>query len=894
MSMLSRVTFAVLVLSALMFPAGTMELSGITLFGADADGNQNVRGRWNSGPKDAAWDLFVHEGAAIQSDAPVAWLNDAGTNRVRIALTPGEHTFTFHFDAESPFEWYGLNLFFDDSAPGISAVVPLAQPENAALLRANAAPMTMGLPISTAPGAGRLSETNRPKHLWQYEGTGAGLRCTLTDFRVLAPEAAGGLDLVGSLGPEPSGRPDWVGQFTITVSEAHPPPPGWLLWIGAVAGIDIGKDSDMHTWRDQFGFAGANPPFTFRYGGREAGELLGDWKMTAETTSLDAARTAHTIRWNDPETGLEVRWEGVAYGDYPVVEWTVYLENKGAADTPIIEALRPLDVHLDRGGDEEYLLHHWNGTLITEEDFATKQTSLPPGETLDLRPAGGRATGGNWPYYNLEAGDEGVILAVSWAGRWYTTFTRDEDLGLDIVAGQEDCHFLLHPGEVARTPLIAMLFWEGGDWIDAQNLWRRWMVELNVPRSHGELPPLPQLNGCSSHQFAEMTKADEACQKQFIDLYLEKGLKLDYWWMDAGWYVHAAEDNWPKTGTWEVDRRPHRFPNGLRAITDHAHAKGVKSIVWFEPERVHSGTWLADEHPEWVIGGKEGGLLDLGDPDAWRWAADHFSGLIESEGIDLYRQDYNIDPLPFWRQKDTEDRVGITENKYVMGYLAYWDALVERHPGLMIDSCASGGHRNDLETMRRAIPLLRSDFLFEPVGQQGHTYGLSFWLPFHGTGYCPPNTTGWGWGAGTDAHTPYVRRSNMCPSNIGLFDFRAEVDEDLLMKLYHEWLEIGPMYIGDYYPLTPYNLDAGQWLAWQFNRPDSGDGFVQAFRRDASVFSAAQLPLRGLDPGATYRVKDYDVEGERSYTGAQLMIEGVQVTIGEKPGAVTLRYVKAK
>ena len=56
--------------------------------------------------------------------------------------------------------------------------------------------------------------------------------------------------------------------------------------------------------------------------------------------------------------------------------------------------------------------------------------------------------------------------------------------------------------------------------------------------------------------------------------------------MDAGWYVGAAEKGWPWTGTWEVDRRPHRFPNGLRAVSDHAHAKGVKTIVWFEPERV--------------------------------------------------------------------------------------------------------------------------------------------------------------------------------------------------------------------------------------------------------------------------------------------------------------------
>ena len=118
------------------------------------------------------------------------------------------------------------------------------------------------------------------------------------------------------------------------------------------------------------------------------------------------------------------------------------------------------------------------------------------------------------------------------------------------------------------------------------------MIKHNLPRPGGKQLKLPQFNACSSHQFAEMTKANEKNQIEFIDSYLDKGLKLDYWWMDAGWYVGAAENNWTWTGTWEVDRRPHRFPNGLRAISDHAHRKGVKIIVWFEPERVTPGTWL--------------------------------------------------------------------------------------------------------------------------------------------------------------------------------------------------------------------------------------------------------------------------------------------------------------
>ena len=68
------------------------------------------------------------------------------------------------------------------------------------------------------------------------------------------------------------------------------------------------------------------------------------------------------------------------------------------------------------------------------------------------------------------------------------------------------------------------------------------------------------------------------------------------------------------------------------------------------------------------------------------------------------------------------------------GYLSYWDELCRRHPKLWIDSCASGGRRNDLETMRRSVPLLRSDCFTPEEAQQGQTYGLSLWIPYHGSG----------------------------------------------------------------------------------------------------------------------------------------------------------------
>ena len=162
-------------------------------------------------------------------------------------------------------------------------------------------------------------------------------------------------------------------------------------------------------------------------------------------------------------------------------------------------------------------------------------------------------------------------------------------------------------------------------------------------------------------------------------------------------------------------------------------------MLWFEPERVAPGTWLAENHPEWILGGRQGGLLNFGNPDVSKWVTEHVDQVLVAEGIDLYRQDFNMDPLAYWRAADAKDRQGIAEIRHVTNLLAYWDELKRRHPNMLIDECASGGRRNDLEMMRRAVPMWRSDKTMEPIGQQSMTYGISMWLPYFGTG-----TVAWG------------------------------------------------------------------------------------------------------------------------------------------------------
>ena len=215
-------------------------------------------------------------------------------------------------------------------------------------------------------------------------------------------------------------------------------------------------------------------------------------------------------------------------------------------------------------------------------------TTLGPNKVEELESSDGRPCSGVWPYFNLETGNgTGVIVVVGWPGQWEAKFLRNDNTGLRITAGQKTTHFKLLPGEEVRTPLMVLQFWRGR--LDAR---AEYLAAMDgCPQHSATGRPFAKticLTPCSSHQFGEMIHANEQNQELFIQRYLDEGFHIDYWWMDAGWYVNKS--GWPNVGTWLVDSN--RFPHGLRAITDYGHSRGVKSIVWFEPERVTPGTWL--------------------------------------------------------------------------------------------------------------------------------------------------------------------------------------------------------------------------------------------------------------------------------------------------------------
>lgn len=630
-------------------------------------------------------------------------------------------------------------------------------------------------------------------------------------------------------------------------------------------------------------------PFSFRYGGQDAAGRLAAWRRELTPLPAPAGAEAFRLSWTEPQTGLAVVCEGVRFHDVPAVEWTLFLKNTGPADSALLEDVQPLDLRLTRAQDSEFNLRYQRGSSNEKADFSPLEQRLGPYAEARLACVGGRSSDGTLPFFGLDYDGAGVLFGIGWSGGWAATFVRDAEKGVHLRAGMKQTHFKLHPGEEVRTPRILLVFSDAATVAGRQNQFRKFILAHHTPQHNGQPVQLPlAANSWFIHNWGN--GVTEANQKEFIAHFVQAGLPLECYWLDAGWYDGVG--NWAfDVGNWFPKKTA--FPDGLRPVSDEAKRHGMGFVLWFEPERVYPGTWLYDHHPEWLLFPDEKtrqhrqrsvpqaeAVLDLGNRDARHWLTEHVSRMIRENGITIYRQDFNFDPWEWWQSADRADRQGITEIRYIEGLYHFWDDLLQRHPGLVIDNCASGGRRLDLETISRSVALWRSDYAFEPGGVQGHTLGVLPWLPCCSAA-C--NTT-----------DPYTFRSNLAAGICLAWDLeKPEFDGAAARQRVEEFRRLRPLFYGDFYPLTEHTLNSDVWCAYQLDRPELNQGAVLAFRRDHSPHAAGKLKLHGLKPDESYQVHDVDADTRRTLTGASLMSDGLEIQIASTPGSALFLYGRA-
>ncbi|HOZ47557.1 MAG TPA: alpha-galactosidase [Candidatus Hydrogenedentes bacterium] len=641
------------------------------------------------------------------------------------------------------------------------------------------------------------------------------------------------------------------------------------------------------------------PPFSFGYGATHSSSLLDAWAFTRSDETKEGAARRSDMTWTDPATGLECRCEVTRYLDFPAVEWVLYLKNAGDADTPILDGIQALDSGFRLPREGAARVHYANGSECRIDDFAPMVKSLGPnehdpqgawigeGNPVRLESKSGRSSCGTLPFFNVDMGDHGVIGALGWTGDWAASFWRtDEEVRLR--AGMRRTHLKLMPGEEIRSPRILLLFWEGSR-LRGHNLLRQFILVHHSPQVNGKRAEAPITYSTWGGNFADKHIAHGAW-------WHEQGLPLDYLWVDAGWFgADEAKEGanvfnsawWRYVGDWHAN--PGYFPGGLKPVGDALHEMGLGFLLWLESERVFRDTPWTREHPEWLLGPLgDNYLFNLGIPEARQMLTDFLSDLIDEGHIGCYRQDFNMDPRPYWEAADAPDRIGMAEIRHITGLYAMWDELLERHPGLLIDNCSSGGRRIDLETISRSMPLWRSDVQcwpnFGATAMQGQTHGLGLWVPLS-TGCC-------------DREDTYVFRSALGPGMVvTMYEFEKNTANHFAIPWLKERLDelraVRAYFLGDFYPLLSFSLADDAWSAWQFDRPDLGEGIVLALRRPESPFSAMTPKLEGLDPDASYEIRNADTEGVQHLTGRELASAGLRIEIADQPGSKLLFYKKA-
>lgn len=651
---------------------------------------------------------------------------------------------------------------------------------------------------------------------------------------------------------------------------------------------------DVEQWVTRYFARGGQTPFSFTYDGQPSSQFLKTWGYKVQRKPMPISGATNVVyTYTAPDGSLQVSCDVKIYRPQQAAMWTLRFTNTGHEKSKTIANVRTTDLLLQNNVEAPFTLHYTRGSNAGPDDFAPYQRVLDGTDELVLRPEGGRSSQLNFPFFNIDTGcGRGMIAAIGWTGTWKANFKPEGEGRLQFATGIDRLNTWLNVGESVRSSSVCLMFWQGEDFIDGQNQWRQFVLSCLTPRIDGKpyrYPITTSFNYGDPYPCNEYSCLDEDYALALIERYKQFNLVPKVFWLDAGWYTESARvkegKNWYNTvGNWVVDSD--RFPNGLKPISDAIHAIGSEFLVWFEPERIFKGSRWSKELPkQWLMDAGEGTesyLFNLADTAAVSWLSHYINKFMDDNGIDHYRQDYNIEPAGFWYHNDPEGREGITENHYVEGLYTYWDNILRHHPRGFIDNCAGGGRRLDLETLQRSAPLWRTDYRYgEPVGYQTHTFGLALWLPQTGTGLMQ-----------TDKFTT---RSSM--GSTVIYSWKITEPENNLLemrKLMDEIDELRPYYFEDYYPLTStqHILGDSVWLAYQLNRRSANDGIVVAFRRATAPDSTCMVRLRGLDAKRTYTLTDRDSRRSFTRTGAELA-RGLQLVLPEKRSSLVLMYTAA-
>ena len=603
-----------------------------------------------------------------------------------------------------------------------------------------------------------------------------------------------------------------------------------------------------------------NTLMSFVYDGVAYAEHIGSWDKSVEDTA-DGQKVTYK------KDGLTV-WTEISWNEeLAAYEWCSYFKNEGSADTKIVSDVLALDSVLEIA---DPTLTTAEGTSNSELDFQPYSVDLTKEPEFSVKTSNGTPTAEAFPYFDISNGEHGVIGAIGWTGNWKMNVTNNEGK-VRLQAGMTETKFYVCPQEQLRTPMMVLQFFTG-DQDAGHNAWRRLMYAEYTPIDNETGKPMTHLpttinawGGLSEQSMLNLIRQAQV-----------SGFDYDLLWIDAGWYgnrTNTGNDGiWmQEVGNWHINRD--MLPNGFDKIDAALEEQGKDLLLWMMHETVNPESDFVAEHPEYLLPSSTNhryDIVDYSEEEVLQFMLDYIGDILEDAGAEWLRVDFTGSLGEKWKLKDAtlgDNRVGITEIHYVTNLYRLYDGLKERIPGLMIDNCASGGTRLDIETVRRTVCLWRSDL--HAGTQKGNADGTrhqaanTFW-------WLPLTTSGWS----NDGNSSTYTFRSLFASGFGNFTVS---DEAWYKQMMEEFAVTREMMTGDYYILASGQDESYDTVnaVYEFFLPEQNKGMLMAFRPENSIEESGLYKLKGLDANTTYELTLVDNGQTLTMTGEKLMNTGL-------------------
>ncbi len=190
----------------------------------------------------------------------------------------------------------------------------------------------------------------------------------------------------------------------------------------------------------------------------------------------------------------------------------------------------------------------------------------------------------------------------------------------------------------------------------------------------------------------------------------------DYFVIDAGWYADAKKGWENNMGDWNVSQR--LFPDGIAAAVNAIKTAGLKPGIWFEAEVVGQEANVLLLYPEHLLT-KKGKIIcsgsryfwDMRDPWTQNYLSEKIIGFLKENQFEYIKIDYNE---TIGIGCDGAESLGQGLYDTIEATKLFFRKIRSEIPGIVIEICASGGHRLEPSMVSIADMVSFSDAHEEP------------------------------------------------------------------------------------------------------------------------------------------------------------------------------------